>query len=166
MPGNEPIPPKTLTAIAKTVQQTVKSSPVQAATSGIGATIKKVLPGVLAKALYVPAMAGATYGVYRLVKAVEAAKLRKSQQQAFEEMHKFFPELGNLDPEHKKQIFSAIAQLNPELSTNPWIMGSLVSRIGAAQFITPDLIRQLREPAPEFKQLTDVLYPFMRTIQV
>lgn len=140
--------------------------PVKKPTIGIGATIRKALPGVLGKALYVPATAGATYGVYRLVRAIETARLRKSQQRAFEEMHKFFPELGNLDPEHKKQIFNAIAQLNPELSTNPWIMGSLVSRIGAAQFITPDLIKQLREPAPEFKQVMDILYPFMRSIQV
>ncbi|MEM5810459.1 MAG: hypothetical protein QXP66_00990 [Candidatus Aenigmatarchaeota archaeon] len=128
--------------------------------SMFGPLLKKILP----KLILIPAITGTAYGAFRIISAIQQRSLEKKQQETFQKMHKFFPELEKLDPMQKQEIFNAIAQLNPGISTNPWIMGSLVSRIGAAQFITPDLIQQLKSPKPSFEEAVGIFRPFISIV--
>lgn len=108
-------------------------------TASIKSEFKRELGRALGGAVF---GAGGYLGV-QILRAIYKTFLENKQQQAFSQMHQIFPELNQLDPKRKRMLFETIRTFNPELAANPWTLGSLISRIHAAQYITPDLLAEM-----------------------
>lgn len=104
----------------------------------------KEMDKLLAKLVF----GAAAYAGYKELQKIREKTLERTQERAFSQMHQIFPELNQLDPKRKRMLFETIRKFNPELATNPWVLGSLVSRIHAAQYITPDLLSEIARIKP------------------
>ncbi len=102
---------------------------------------KQELPKFIAAAI----AGGATLTGYSIYSAIRDAIDRIKENKAFELSEKFFPELKNIPPAFKLGIFEMIRHLNPGLAQNPFVLGSLISRIYAAQYVTPEVLKTLSE---------------------
>jgi len=100
-------------------------------------------------------------GLYGLFNLIHQLQLRSQQALAYKKLPKYFPEVANIPEPVRKQIFRSIAMLHPTVATNPWIAGSLVARMYAAQYMPPDLIKELTEADPR-KRLLELARMFVR----